>query len=516
MKKSKNVNNQPSSKPNLISKLPEEVLENIFSFLGGNYFKSDLINATLVCKAWNRIISESPHLMDLIEMDVVINDDFDHFSELDFKLLRQYRHVIMKHDYYSLERYGEEEDSKFWDIEKVISSLKNLTTFKLRESPMFPCHIDNLSDCEHLHTLIFESCWWYYKEYPSLLEGRGEIEMYDMKNLRVLKFIDNRAGTTFVLKYIQCTKLDVLEIKANKDNEVVDAGEIIPFMNQLDRCDEIDLKISNWNFEDSVQLQPKFLWCKLKLFCIQNDKIMSNNAISSIKALCKASAPNAESEIALKNFKHECAHLWTTILGNCKGIGELSLSNSPPPSELGKLPSLSQLQKLTLDMNTLKAESFPNFVKNFPISTQLEIHSSCQKFELSTESELLLQSFFNQIVDLKLSLSVPIETLNLKFTNLSELTVYEKGSEQSIQSLDLFKSFCARNQNLRCLTVETSYDQDIAKDYLLKWYKELCGKSTIKSCNVKTPLGYNWRLLQSDEVELFGRALTKKESRFFV
>lgn len=88
MKKSKNVNNQPSNQPNLISKLPEEVLENIFSFLGGNYFKSDLINATLVCKAWNRIISESPHLMDLIEMDVVINDDFDHFSELDFKLLR--------------------------------------------------------------------------------------------------------------------------------------------------------------------------------------------------------------------------------------------------------------------------------------------------------------------------------------------------------------------------------------------------------------------------------------------
>lgn len=520
MKKStKNVNNQPP-KPNLISKLPEEVLEKIFSFLGGNYVKSDLVNATLVCKAWNRIISESPRLMDMIEINFNIDDEFDFFCVYDFKILRQYRHVIMKHDYYSLERYGEEEDAKFWGIEKVIVSLKNLTTFELRQSPVFPCHIEDLSG-EHLHTLIFYSCRWYYKKFPELLEDRGEIEVCEMKSLRVLRFIEDNAGTTFVLKYIKCTKLDVLQINTNGVDEVVDAGEIIPFMNQLDRCDEIDIKISNWNFEDSVQLRPKFLWRKLKLFCKQDERIMSQNAISSIEVLCKASATNAESEIELKSFKPECAHLWTIILGNCKGIKVLLLSNSTPPSGLGKLPYLSQLQKLALDTKTLKAESFSNFVKNLSTATQLEIHSSCRKFELSTESELLLQPFFNQIIDLKLSLSssygpIPSETLNLKFTNLSKLTVYEKGSEHSIQSLQLFKTFCAQNQNLQCLTVETSYRQYVAKDYLLKWYKELDGKSTIKSCNVKTQYGHNWRHVQRDEKKFFGRALTKKESRFFV
>lgn len=56
------VNNQPTD----ISKLPGDVFIKNFGFLPGNEgkAKSDLINATLDCLKWNRIISESPRLMD--------------------------------------------------------------------------------------------------------------------------------------------------------------------------------------------------------------------------------------------------------------------------------------------------------------------------------------------------------------------------------------------------------------------------------------------------------------------
>lgn len=81
-----------------ICKLPEDVLIEIFSNLTlsenteirsyNRNLKSDLLNAALVCKQWNRIISETVELMDKLRLDLV-----SCIKEDQLKFQKRHRHV---------------------------------------------------------------------------------------------------------------------------------------------------------------------------------------------------------------------------------------------------------------------------------------------------------------------------------------------------------------------------------------------------------------------------------------
>lgn len=250
--------NQPSA----ISKLPDEVFMEIFGFLhDGNKAKSDLMNATIVCKKWNRIISESPRLMDKVKLRI---DAIMKLATVDDCIVkRPYRHAI-------LEDFNEVNFEPRLQIAEIVlkfASLKSLTTVEFSNMKVAPTIVEILSLCKSLKSMIIKECW-----HEGEFERSGSIEQYNFLNLRKLKIISRHPvqnSLIDVLPHLKCKNLHSFTIEMlsfDSINNVV-AANVFGFLNQLDNCDQIEMQMSAWNFKQMKQLifEPKFLWSKLML-----------------------------------------------------------------------------------------------------------------------------------------------------------------------------------------------------------------------------------------------------------
>lgn len=148
-----------------ISDLPEEVLIRILENLDG----SEVMNATLVCKYFNRTISTSARLMNKIvlklQKDIRPNNDRAISS---LTITRQYKNVSMEDDNYSwLERLRTVEAEKLFTA--IATSLENyLTTIKFNKISGFTKipqqHSNHIKlqiprDFDHWELLLFDLGW---------------------------------------------------------------------------------------------------------------------------------------------------------------------------------------------------------------------------------------------------------------------------------------------------------------------------------------------------------------------
>lgn len=178
---------------------------------------------------------------------------------------------------------------------------------------------------------------------------------------------------------------------------------------------------------------------------------------------------------------------------------------------------------------------------------------------LSTENSLLLQQFFDQIMEIRihgkyLSLkkffSDQYKTLtdlqpmwdgdnvtpltNIEFVNLRTVTIYGNHipsaceGYQHIESSEIpFHKFCALNSNLKHLNIEIDQEKlfQSPNNYQIEWFTKFHATTAIESCKISIAIGYqktssrkliSWREGNFDEVQLFGKVRNEEENRFFV
>lgn len=157
--------------------LPEDVLIHIFEQL--HYDKqSNLINVTLVCKKWNRVISQTPCLMDKLQLNLN-SRSFDSKALLeDFKLTRFYRHAVWDNQ--------RERGKVPQKIFNEITTLDQLNTLEVSHwdssneelSEIF----QQLSRCKFLRCLIFKGCYICYMSDQEI----KKIQRIEFNNLKKL------------------------------------------------------------------------------------------------------------------------------------------------------------------------------------------------------------------------------------------------------------------------------------------------------------------------------------------
>lgn len=513
-----------------MSTLPEEVLVVIFGFLVGNKDNSDLLNATLICKRWNQIISQSAFLMDQLKLSInlkMLNDD-----ELrSFKLSRPYRHATSEDGSW---HFVDKKNLKFMRKLTLEGNHQQLTSLKFKFIIIFPETIRRISFCKHLRILILTIC---------RLNMDGEHDVSKLTSLRKLEL--NDTPTTF-LNHIECNQLDSLKVTSASDHDNSKAGpNLFKFFNQLDRCDEIDMYIYNWNFD--VNFQPKFLWSKLKLHCSGNEgrhdrfyyDVLNSAAVRGIEILCKASKENAESEIHFSEFPIEYGRLWIAILNSCKVIKHLSISATTMPIlpvQLNLVRSLSEVRTVQIDAEGLGDETFANFTRKLPNVTSLIIRPRSGGVRITNESELLLlNSFFDHIDEMRVGQSHFVQTslqhpapshfLRINIENLKKLTIDGAVSPRPyVGRYYNVKPICEQNRNLHHIDVKIDRQWLIhcKNQFLIDWYSEL-RETPVKTCNIaispETGMHFpliNWRKTNMSEMELFGKVLDEEENRFFV
>lgn len=407
-----------------------------------------------------------------------------------------------------------------------------MTTVKLSFMKLTPKLIEFLSHFKFLCVLIFDDCSNELKS--------DEIQQFNLDSLRHLKFTGSRAEKqVYVLQHLKCKELDtfVMEPSSCQFNN---ASYMIQFLNELDRCDQIEIDVDELYFHDNaISLTLEFLWSKLKLSYSPEDDLQQEKKF--IEALCRASKPNAESEIELNDIEDEHENLWPAVFNSCRGIKALTLRCSSIPFNLAQLRLLPELQKLDVDEITMKHTNFPRLARILTGVTHLEIHQyeycEYRKIKLSAESALQLQPFFDQIIELTLhecylhknkseDENDSVSPLEVKFKSLRMLVVkvINSSSLHDYKYHEDFTNFCIRNQSLKHLEIHlySLHCHSITNHLQIKRYEKLHGTSAIQTCNILVGNYYssyafiNWREAKVDEVELFGRVLTDQENRFFI
>lgn len=527
-----------------MSRLPEEVLIEIFGYLVGRKQRSDLLNATRVCKRWNKLIWSCPRLIDRLKL-VIKFENFDRYSDKNidfgqFETEKHYRNVLFS--FRSVNSRGDYNDIVSIKImEKIVDLHKNITTVEIRCMKLEPEHMRILSLFTHLRSLTFSD---YSASYCK------DVARRDFKNLRFLKHTNS---STVLFNFMECNQLIKLEIRdiCSSDQDK-NGNDFVNFLNQLDRCDQLTAEIPNWNFK--VQLKPKFLWKKLNLKCKYSFTKRTNDEkiAPNIEALCRASASNAESKVWFSSLQREDLRLWPVVLNNCRGIHTLELTNTVEPEDVTNLNELFTVKTLVINAEALARPRFNQFLAlKLPNVTSLEFNTwSKVTLEFKQSTLVSIEPFLNQITDLKIPYDYvhPVryktvgppklfEQANFVFKNLQTLTIQPTTEHLCMpDSLCLKKeivSFCARHPNLHHLTVNVGCPTEIytckkksefkMDDLILGWYKKFYGKTAIKTCDVRIEVEWcdyglkNWRKMRGvTETMLFWRPLTADESRFFV
>lgn len=330
-----------------ISKLHDVLLE-IFGYLLENnkFWKviSDFLNATLVCKKWNRIIAESPRLMDKVTLSVDLATVAEDIIHGDFKLSRPYRHV-------TIEASHPPDDHLLQKLYDEIFALVNLTTLDLSTIQVSLTLIGALSKVKSLRILTVGHCSYFY--IPENLHDSLQFKFDGLRELRLM-------GQTEVLQHMRCKALDLLAIEPG-DSCRTSASEVIGFLNDLNRCDEIN--IGFFFHRGTIPLNPKFTWNTLKLCYSTINQRSDMSEMQFIEALCNASTTMSESDIDLRYMDDRHHMMWRAVIGNCKNIKSLRIVNSSIPLDLSQIREVPELRKLAVDQYTFEHENFSNLLQ---------------------------------------------------------------------------------------------------------------------------------------------------------
>lgn len=471
-----------------ICKLPEDVLIEIFSYLtSGRNFKSDLLNSTLVCKQWNRIISQTVELMDKLFLYLA-----DCIEENHIKFEKHHRHVDLYCEVLDLSKNSA-------SLLFCLDSLqKSLTSVSIRFVDANVVDFDLLNSLSQyqLSSLEFEEIFDFDDNLLS-----DEIKSVEFKNLNHLKL---EGKTSYILETIKCKQLISFKCSPHfMDRDGAKTSSVVKFLNQLDRLDELAVSFQDCKFE--IELKPKFTWKKLELSL--SGRTYNDVAVQSVTALCSASNRNPNTIINVKNLV-ELEKLYRAVMNTCINISELRM-DSKLPSKLNLIRKMPETLKVEVNMRHLKDEQMPAVFQKLPNVKRLKLKFT-EITEISHEKETieLLQPFFGQITHLEGS---PLHINELKFKNLTNLTVTIR--EMSlIKCIVNLKAFCLLNPTLKLLKAHASGHHSLSGETLiLILYNEL--KGSIEKCEI-SQLGLQKQ--SSSEFQLFRQTLTEDQRRFFV
>lgn len=509
-----------------ISELNEEELIEIFSYLSG----SDLLNATLACQQWNKIISTSGKLLDKVEWGPTQKT----FGVADAEVAdftRKYKHInLSKSDKW----VQSNETSKICHL--IAIKLENsLMTLKLSGTSMYAASVGYMAHCKFIRSLTIDRCFSW---------GRfGAMDRYIIDNkfkagdfFCSLRHLEFKNSTPAFLHFIGCNQLDTFKFfqhNFSKEDSFFTAN----FLNQLDRCDEIELmtKIGIVNFVDV--LQPKFLWRKMHFGSVRSGVLASvaipANPDNNIAALLRASSANAEAKIILQS---DSSVDWNIILSNCSKITRLCVA-------VEKIPPLPMVdQNLLLNLAAIRSlrilsssyfnenlnENFVNFLGMLPNVTKLDTVMFRPVAYIPYETIGLLQPFFDQITHLTVSYEYD-ETIDTRVDQIFKIHFKKLNSVKICDGLNAshlrknMYDFAQLNNTLRHLHITIrDISWRIMRDYLISLYNKLHLKTGILSCNIQlfssdTCHFINWRTHpKANELRLFGKKLDENENRFFV
>lgn len=250
--------------------------------------------------------------------NIVITD-----LKADFKLTRPYRQVSMS-DRIWYHRKKDEKPVILKTIENITQQLNNLTTIKLYCTPITHKCMEILSQRQYLKTISFDSCQFIPKN-DTLIQS-----FEFSKSLRNLEIAENvrHGAIKMCFEFINCKQLDSFDFKCRTEN----TDWLVKFLNQLDRCNELDIDVHTWRSE--IELKPKFFWNKMRLrlfLLLHHNQWPSKIDVMSIIALCKASNTNAKSDIILEDFINSLSKpFMSRILNNCR-INTLIMSTCTLP-----------------------------------------------------------------------------------------------------------------------------------------------------------------------------------------
>lgn len=434
--------------PKRINDLPEEVLVNIFERLD----TSDLIDkASLVCKQWNQTISTSSRLMNKVQFYFKPNrhSSIELDSLLDsLKNVRNYKNVKLLFWTQCSYRLSENDTARLFN--NMCKSLENsLTTLKL-EGLHGLTNFQVIARCKFIISLIISRCCCptfdnderdFLKRFSS---GENQLQPSEFTNLRYLEVINS----PFILNFIGCKQLNRFRlVQWSKSHRLFSNYDHIhaiydfesirfwKFVDQLERCDELDLTIRSSSWEETIP-NLKFKWNRLDL-TLESEACgsFSQEGLRRIGFLYRESSPNAEAEINLKALKGSLEEFVRLTL-NLTRIESLNLDGYifgwSITSEITDLSQNSeQIKKLGICTELLKDQIFANFALKLPNVTQLKLLSNCRRERPSAETLLTLQPFFDKITELELPYSFigPDHSKDvnyikeIQFNNLHSITI---------------------------------------------------------------------------------------------
>lgn len=235
------------------------------------------------------------------------------------------------------------------EIYDKIFALATLTTLELTTMQVSLTLIGRLSQVTTLRSLTVGPCSYFY-----IFENLHDSLLFNFDGLRKLRLM----GQTEVLQHIRCKALDLLAIEPGNSCRTC-ASDVIAFLNDLDRCEEINIELNGFFFcRGTILLNPKFMWHKLKLCYSTINQRSDMPELPFVEALCRASTADSESEIDLRYLGDHHQILWAAVINNCLKIKTLRLSNSIIPVDLSQLRKVPELRKLVVDQETSEHENF--------------------------------------------------------------------------------------------------------------------------------------------------------------
>lgn len=512
--------------PKAITDLPEELLVRVFDHLkaAGKRGSSDLLNKTLVCKEWNRIIFENATLASKVKLKLT-KYDMNMLAINSFQLSRNYRNIKVEDS----ENFRNFREQSSFDFVTPLSSQCHLTSLELFELKVSPQFMASLSVIRSIKSLTLHCC---------RADGDwSNPEPADFHHLRDLKI--PLPTHQEILSAIKCKELDRLEANFYVGFET--SFRLTDFLIQLDRCDELILEIQP-SYVPSERAQLKLLWKKLSLTCyyFYDDYDCAPFIVNFLDPLCKASAENSETEIIF--YRITSSSVWAPIFNYFKRITSLeiglSISSLPPIETFNSLNNkMFDVKKLAIVTEFLTYESFFGLAGNLPNVTNLKLLDEIKDVELPPETVNMLQPFFNQIT----KLAVPNDFLEkahsvnhisrVNFTNMKELSIEISKSSWWENSLFL-ELFCLRNQLLNHVNVDVKVkfqdSSNLSVFNLIRLYDLL--RVAVSSCSIFIDIATatrefesgeflgstHWRSRAENEIEIFGKTLSEDENCFFI
>lgn len=406
----------------------------------------DLKEVSLVCHAFNNIISNSVRFLKCTKLVIKLNDVSKEDQYWKISRFGTYQHVkilngdakLTAKEVQHIEKFG---DDRFYNLCTQLVTISNF--LKYLEVTLNPIKAVDLfallRSCDSLEKLKILST-------SPVPLGRGEkLEQIKLTKLKSLKFEDS---SEWILDYFDITELDELDI-THDGNEDFDSStccmkSIIAFINKLTRLDSLALDDIDWDHCFELKTELQFRWKNLLIGCDSEDLCgtFSSTALKNLEILCKSSKKDGKAQFFL--YYHKIPPQVTeNVIKWCNCIDRISIcvENLPSENVLAKM-DMDGLKKLDeLEIRTYRSgQSLQSleirlitFLSRIPKVKNLSVHGNAAAM---LDRDICAKNFSN--VKSLLFRKIDDYSKNLIFPSIEKLEVEQVKEEKYFEHLKIF------------------------------------------------------------------------------